>query len=521
MYRLVILAFLPGLALADDIYSKQGGRVFARDVMVIAEGEKVVYVDKSLKRRSFPAKMIGRVEKKRCVVHEFVEKQEAAKDATAVAALAVWAVDRKFHKDVIRSLYERALNLDKNNEAANQALGRVQYEGEWMSPAERDARAADDEAAAKRAQGLVKWKDQWVTPEDKEKLDQGLRKYKGRWMTEDEIKESQGLVKYKGKWVKKDDLAVAQLLGPARKDTGLGNQLQLKQSPNYAIMGDLPPDQLAILSKTMERLYMEWVRVFPDAKGSDILDGKHRVYVFRKSRPYRKLVRARFQRLKLEGGVSARFLKHEEARMKMRLRETSFWDVQPVVVSGHVQMPDPFEGLRAHCVHFGANTLATRYTRLRFPTWWMNEGLAYYFEKKVTGSIQTFSADVGGTKYADQGPGSDNQPSPWLDATRWHSLILGLVRGNRDTKLDRMKGKNLYEKKNRLSVPELAKGYTVVTFLIRDDAKKFAAFYRDAKNGDGNEVERETSAVIKHYGSYREIDKRWREFALAGFKIVR
>jgi len=521
MRWIACLGLLAGVASADDIYASQGGRAFATDVMVVEEGgEKVIYVDKTLKRRSFPSKMIGRIEKSRSSVHEFVERQEAARTADAVVALAEWAQKGKFHKDVIRSLYERALTLDRNNAAANQALGRVQYKGEWMAPDERDRRQSDDDAAAKRAAGLVKWKDQWVTPEDRDKLEQGFRKYEGRWMTEDEIKEAQGLVKFKGKWIKKEDLAVMQLLGPARQDTGLGKSLRLVQSPHYAVLGNLEQANLDNVSKLMERLFAEWVRVFPDAKGSPILEGKHRLYVFRKNRPYQKLVRARFERLKAAGDLSASFLEQEQRRMKLRLRETSFWDVQPVAFSGHVQMPDPFEALRGHCVHFGANVLATRHSRVRFPTWWLNEGIAYYFEKKVTGAIQTFSADVGGTKYVDQGPG-DSKPSPWLDATKWHNLLLGLVRGGREPKLDRMKGKNLYDPRNQLKVQDLAKAFTTVTFLIQDDRKKFAAFFHDAKNGSGNEVEREVSAVIKHYGSYREIDTRWKKFALNGFRITR
>jgi len=76
--------------------------------------------------------------------------------------------------DEARSLYERAVNLDRNHEEANQALGHVQYKGEWMTPEERERRQVDDEEEEKRAAGLVKWKDQWVTPEDKDKLEQGV-----------------------------------------------------------------------------------------------------------------------------------------------------------------------------------------------------------------------------------------------------------------------------------------------------------------------------------------------------------
>jgi hypothetical protein len=207
--------------------------------------------------------------------------------------------------------------------------------------------------------------------------------------------------------------------------------------------------------------------------------------------------------------------------MKLRLKETSFWEIYPGAMSAHVQMPDPFESLKAHCIHFAANVLATRHHGPTFPTWWLNEGLAYYFERKITGTIQTFNTDVGGGGgYSNQGPVDANQQNPWLDATKWKDLILGMVRTGRDPKLEKMKGKVLYGSKNRLDHKDIAKAYTVVTFLLQDDIKKFAAFFKDAKTGDGaNAVENETAAALKHYKSYREIDKRWKAYALNGFRM--
>ena len=43
------------------------------------------------------------------------------------------------------------------------------------------------------------------------------------------------------------------------------------------------------------------------------------------------------------------------------------------------------------------------------------------------------------------------------------------------------------------------------------------------KGGDPHrnmsDVEAETAAAIKHYKSYREIDKRWKNYALNGFRL--
>jgi hypothetical protein len=368
----------------------------------------------------------------------------------------------------------------------------------------------------------VRWQDQWVTPEDKEKLDQGFRKHDGRWMTPDEIKEAEGYVKHEGKWVRKEDLAALKLLGPARKDTGLGDQLVVAQTERFLVLGDLPQEQLKDLGGAMERLYGEWKRIFPDADDKALFaGGKYTLYAFKKNPPYQKLVRAIYDRMKEEGGHSDSFLKREEERMRARLRVTSLWDVTPAPLSAHVQMPDPFEGLRAHCIHFAANVLASRHARVAFPTWWLNEGIGYYFEKHVAGAIQTYSTDVGVAKYAEEGA-ADAKVDPWLDATQWPNLLLQLVRGGRDPQLDRMKGKNLYEDMNRLTVQDVAKAWSVVTYLIHDDPRKFAAFFKDAKTGAGDtDVEREVAAVIKHYGSYGKIEEGWKAYALNGYRIQR
>ncbi|MHC4342226.1 MAG: hypothetical protein ACYSX0_18680, partial [Planctomycetota bacterium] len=480
------------------------------------------YLDKTLKRRSWPASMVGRIVKSHSDVHTYHERLEAATDADAVMALATWASEKKFKEEVLKRLHLRALEMDPDHEGANLELGRVRYQGEWMTPEGRDLRMKEEQEAAQRAKGLVRWKDQWVTPQDKARLEQGLVKYDDKWMSPDEIKRAQGFVKHKGKWVKKADLEVLKLIGPAREETGLGEGLRYLQTPNFIVMGDLTEAQLKVIADSMERFFAEWQRLFPEARTSGILDGKHRLFAFKKNRPYQRLVRARYQRMKETEEWSPAFAKQEQKRMKLRLRETSFWDVQPRVVSAHVQMPDPFEALKSKCVHFGGNVLATRQTRMGWPTWWLNEGLAYFFEKRVTGVIQTYNVDVGGSAYADIDPEDHNKARPWLDSTKWPEMLLHLLRTGRDPKLEKIKGKVLYGTKNRMTAQDVAKAWSVVTFLILDNPKKFAAFFRDAKEmGGGTPIEREAAAMLKHYGSYSKVEERWRKFALNGYRIAR
>jgi len=537
---LLVLLTLP--AAADTLYLKANGKSVAKGVLVIEEtDDKYIYLDKSLKQRSYSKSMIGRMTRERTDIHEYRERFAALKTGEDAVALALWAGKKRFRKNVIADTYAKAVELDPDNAAAREALGHVQYKGEWMTPDERMKRIEGDEADAMRAKGLVRYKDQWVTPEDKDMLVQGLVKHEGKWMTPDQVKEAQGFIKFGGKWVKKDELELQKLLTPARRATGLGDRLQLHQTEHYAILGDLQPAQLEIMGKTMEKLLAEWQRVFPSARTNrDLLPGKARVYVFKKARPYQKLCKWVYDQYEKANARSKEQLKLEKARMKLRQRETSFWEVQfervneagkeyggtttEEVMSAHVQMPDPFEGLKAHCVHFGANILATRHDGVRFPTWWLNESLAYYFEIKVTGSAQTFSLSVGGggMGYSANNPVMEGEKNPWLDSANWQAKLLTMVRTGNDPKLDRIKGKDLFDNKNRLSAQDLAKGWSVVTFLMLDNGKKFAQFFHDAKNGPGGSpVEREVSAVIKHYGSYRKIEERWKAYALNNFRIPR
>lgn len=521
--RKSIFLLLASVAAADDVLFTSGQT--ESDVKVIEQtAAQVVYVGRNLKPVKMPAAVVRAVTRKRSTIHEYDDRLAAAKDGAGMGALAEWARERKFAKGVVEELWRRTLELDANHEAANLALGRVLHDGAWMTPEERDRRVREGEEAAQRAKGLVPHEGRWVTPEERANLEKGLVLHEGRWMTPDEAKLAQGLVKLPdGRWVRKEDQQIEELLGGARAATGLGEALLLKQTPHYAILGDLAENELVIVAATMDKLFDEWTRLVPDDREANLLPGKHRLYCFKRSPPYQKLVRYLHAEGKRTENWSQAFAQQEEARMKMRLGVTSFWITQPQILSAHVQMPDPFEGLRAHCVHFGANILATRSRNpLRFPTWWLLEGIAYHFEQRVTGTIQTYNAGVGGGGYADAGPVESAKQNPWLDASRWPQLLLGLVQSNRDTPLETLKGRDLFSEKNQLTTEDLVKAHSVVTFLIEDDARKFAQFFHDAKCGPGSTpVERETAAAIRHYGGYEKIEAAWRRYALNNFRIVR
>ena len=398
-----VLAFST-VARADDIYAKQGGGKLASGVRVVEEKNgKVYYQDKSLKIRAFPKRMIGRIERKRSDVHVYWKRLDEAESADEVMAIAEWANARKFRGEAFDNLYKRALELDPDNEGANKALGRVRFEGEWMTPEEKAKRLTDDEAQKMRAKGLVRWKGKWVTPEDKEKLEQGLVKFRGRWMTPAQKKRAEELAKGGGGngggggggGAVAGPMDLQAFFQQTRRDTGLGARLLMAQTEHFAVIGDLQQNELQQLAAILERMFGEWLRIFPDTR-DDILAGKCRILVFRKAPPYQRLVRAKHKRLLAAKSLKGDRLKIETLRMKMRLRETNFWEVVPNPETVHVQMPDSLEALRSRCVHYATNVLMSRYKKIAFPTWWLNEGVAYYLEQRVTGMIVTYNVDVGG-----------------------------------------------------------------------------------------------------------------------------
>ena len=127
MHRLLlanVLLVFP--AAADTLYLKANGKPVAKGIMVVEEtADEYVYIDKSLKRRSFAKSMIGRVSKERTDIHEYKERFAALEDGAAAVELAEWAQKKKFRKNVIADTYAKAVEFDPANAKAHEALGHV------------------------------------------------------------------------------------------------------------------------------------------------------------------------------------------------------------------------------------------------------------------------------------------------------------------------------------------------------------------------------------------------------------
>ena len=144
-------------AFSDEILLRGGGRVSG---VIVERTKDSVTIETAPGRLTLSMKRVERIVESRSAVEEFQERAAAlaAGDAAGWAALARWAADR----DLVthsREAWQRVLAVDPSNPEANEALGRVQLEGGWVS-----------EGEAYRARGYVEYEGRWVTPAEHEAL---------------------------------------------------------------------------------------------------------------------------------------------------------------------------------------------------------------------------------------------------------------------------------------------------------------------------------------------------------------
>lgn len=154
---LTVVLATSGFARADVIHLKGGGRL---ECEVVEERANTVVVDVSAGRVTLPRSRIERMDMGASALARFRARAArlAGADLAGWLALAAWAREN----DLItqsRSALEHVLALDPANAAAHQALGHVALAGRWLTVEESN-----------RARGLVEFEGQWVTPGERQAL---------------------------------------------------------------------------------------------------------------------------------------------------------------------------------------------------------------------------------------------------------------------------------------------------------------------------------------------------------------
>jgi hypothetical protein len=156
---LAILAILLGstAAQADEVYLKGGGRISG---IVAEESEGSVHVEIGAGLVSVPVSQVERIVRSASPLATYQMRARALKanDLSGWLELAAWA-QRMDLSTQAREAYNQVLALDPTNAAAQRALGNQLVGDRWLS--------RDD---AMRAQGYVQFEGQWVSPDEREAL---------------------------------------------------------------------------------------------------------------------------------------------------------------------------------------------------------------------------------------------------------------------------------------------------------------------------------------------------------------
>lgn len=150
-----LMALLPALAHADDVFLKGGGKVSGR---ILARTATSVTVDVGPGTITVSMDHVLRIEERRSVIDDYHERAAALRtdDVSGWLQLGKWATSQGLGTQA-RLAYEHVVAVDPQNVAANQALGHVLLDGRWVS-----------EAEGYRARGYVQFEGQWMLAADRD-----------------------------------------------------------------------------------------------------------------------------------------------------------------------------------------------------------------------------------------------------------------------------------------------------------------------------------------------------------------
>jgi hypothetical protein len=153
----IAAALVPGLAAADVIVLKAGGRI---EGQVVEERPDRVVIDVPAGRITLPRTLIEKTVVGSSSLAEFRARAArlAPNDVEGWLALGAWARSRELVTQS-RGAYEHVLSIEPANPTAHQALGHVFVDGRWLTLDE-----------SYRARGLVQFDGQWVSLEERQAL---------------------------------------------------------------------------------------------------------------------------------------------------------------------------------------------------------------------------------------------------------------------------------------------------------------------------------------------------------------
>ncbi len=154
---MLVLTLFSAPLLADEVYLKGGGQISGQIVEQTAE---TITVDIGAGTLGVKMSTVVRIEKSTSPLQVYRTRAGnlSNQDAEGWRELAHWAEDEALATQA-REAWTKVVEIMPGDPEANQALGRVQLDGRWVS-----------EEEAYRAQGFVEFEGEWMTPAEQQSI---------------------------------------------------------------------------------------------------------------------------------------------------------------------------------------------------------------------------------------------------------------------------------------------------------------------------------------------------------------
>jgi hypothetical protein len=153
----LVLVFIPAVAWGDQVFLKDAGSIEGRIVEQTAE---LVRVEVGGGSMAVPMDRVERIVKGRSALDEYDDraKKLAPNDVAGWNKLGKFASDNGLSTRA-RDAYTKVLAAAPNDPQANAAMGKVQLDGKWVT-----------EEESYRARGYVEYQNEWMTPAEAQVL---------------------------------------------------------------------------------------------------------------------------------------------------------------------------------------------------------------------------------------------------------------------------------------------------------------------------------------------------------------
>ncbi|MEM7311212.1 MAG: hypothetical protein AAF682_31380 [Planctomycetota bacterium] len=509
---LLAALLLAAPAAADYLLLDDGRRIEGK---ILSETSKQVEIKTSFGTFTFPKDEIVEIKREKTRDEVYDEKLAACKTAEDFYQLGLWCEENKLRKRA-EKIYKRAIKVDADHAGARAKLGFVSYKGEWMTPAERDVRQQADFEAEMLAKGLVQHEGSWVTPDEKEKLEQGLVLYDGRWIPKADAMRREGLVEHNGEWIEAKTAFGLQAAegfaigATARIDHVFGDQT--------TVVGVLPLAEMEEIAAGLDKARAWFDQTWDVKSGLKLFGGRPaEFYVFshEASSEYVRSVDWTKERSKYipEGWDTA-----------VRKNYGFTW-LEPIPISSARQANRGVEDLAGHCYHHMGHLMAGRlgYDGRLLPPWY-EEAVAGLTELAVHDTNLVFCrSSLAGTFEGSQSDtGRDDVEDAKMRSSEWRVALKRTLERGQARQFDKLAQLEF----SQLELLDIAQSMAILEWLQSLGPDALARFHKVLKDGAPPAPSRVIRTGIDRHTLYnkafqaaagmdfRRADSEWRRWFL-------